>query len=83
MPQADQRYQGKRGKFKRMAERLTEERRRRKKKKKKKKKKHNDLVKKKRKKKEKKQKQKRGSPRSYSAPPSALGCPFALILYLL
>lgn len=51
MPQADQRYQGKRGKFKRMAERLTEERRRRKKKKKKKKKKHNDLVKKKEKKK--------------------------------
>ena len=77
MPQADQRYQGKRGKFKRMAERLTEERRRRKKKKKKKKKKHNDLVKKKEKKKN------RGSPRSYSAPPSALGCPFVLILYLL
>ena len=51
MPQADQRYQGKRGKFKRMAERLTEVRRRRKKKKKKKKKKHNDLVKKKEKKK--------------------------------
>ena len=51
MPQADQRYQGKRGKFKRMAERLAEERRRRKKKKKKKKKKHNDLVKKKEKKK--------------------------------
>lgn len=77
MPQADQRYQGKRGKFKRMAERLTEERRRRKKKKKKKKK-HNDLVKKKEKK-----KKNRGSPRSYSAPPSALGCPFVLILYLL
>ena len=28
-------------------------------------------------------KQKKGSPRSYSAPPSALGCPYVFILYLL
>ena len=37
MPQADQRYQGKRGKFRWMAGRVTEERKKKKKKKKKKK----------------------------------------------
>ena len=71
MPQADQRYQGKRGKFRWMAGRVTEERK--KKKKKKKKKKSLTFVKKK----------KSGSPRSYSATPSALEYPFVLILYLL